>query len=170
MGDNTQQGVPDGGLQKRTKIAYGVGAVGKDMVYMLVASYILYYYNSVLGVSSVFIGTVLITVCLADSIDYGEYKNGQRDESVICSMQTFVVKLASGVAVFFAGLAIKWVGLVQSADGTSEVIEQSTGTLMGLSMMMTVVPIVLLIIGLVFFIRKYKLTEERMQEIMTKLR
>lgn len=41
---------------------------------------------------------------------------------------------------------------------------------MGLSMMMTVVPIVLLIIGLVFFIRKYKLTEERMQEIMTKLR
>ena len=113
---------------------------------------------------------VLITVCLADSIDYGEYKNGQRDESVICSMQTFVVKLASGVAVFFAGLAIKWVGLIQLADGTSEVIEQSTGTLMGLSMMMTVVPIVLLIIGLVFFIRKYKLTEERMQEIMTKLR
>lgn len=41
---------------------------------------------------------------------------------------------------------------------------------MGLSMMMTVVPIVLLIIGLVFFIRKYKLTEERMQEIMTNLR
>lgn len=113
---------------------------------------------------------VLITVCLADSIDYGEYKNGQRDESVICSMQTFVVKLASGVAVFFAGLAIKWVGLIQPADGTSEIIEQSTGTLMGLSMMMTVVPIVLLIIGLVFFIRKYKLTEERMQEIMTKLR
>ena len=113
---------------------------------------------------------VLITVCLADSIDYGEYKNGQRDESVICSMQTFVVKLASGVAVFFAGLAIKWVGLIQLADGTSEVIEQSTGTLMGLSMMMTVVPIVLLIIGLVFFIRKYKLTEERMQEIMTNLR
>lgn len=61
-------------------------------------------------------------------------------------------------------------GLVQSADGTSEVIEQSTRTLMGLSMMMTVVPIVLLIIGLVFFIRKYKLTEEQMQEIMTKLR
>ena len=46
--DNTQNGAPAGGLQKRTKIAYGVGAVGKDMVYMLVASYILYYYNSVL--------------------------------------------------------------------------------------------------------------------------
>lgn len=37
--DNTQNGAPVGGLQKKTKIAYGVGAVGKDMVYMLVASY-----------------------------------------------------------------------------------------------------------------------------------
>lgn len=64
---------------------------------------------------------VLITVCLADSIDYGEFKNGQRDESVICSMQTFVVKLASGVAVFFAGMAIKWVGLVQTANEGAEV-------------------------------------------------
>ena len=48
------------GLTARTKMAYGIGAVGKDMVYMLVASYILYYYNSVLGVGSVFIGTVLM--------------------------------------------------------------------------------------------------------------
>ena len=69
MGDNTQQGVPDGGLQKRTKIAYGVGAVGKDMVYMLVASYILYYYNSVLGVSSVFIGTVLMAARVFDAFN-----------------------------------------------------------------------------------------------------
>ena len=109
---------------------------------------------------------VLITVCLADSIDYGEFKNGQRDESVICSMQTFVVKLASGVAVFFAGLAIKWVGLVQPEAGSSEVIQQSNATLAGLSMVMTVVPMVLLVIGLIFFVKKYTLTEEKMKEIM----
>ena len=69
MGDNTQQGAPAGGLQKKTKIAYGVGAVGKDMVYMLVASYILYYYNSVLGVSSVFIGTVLMAARVFDAFN-----------------------------------------------------------------------------------------------------
>ena len=38
--DDAQQKVLAGSLQKKTKIAYGVGAVGKDMVYMLVASYI----------------------------------------------------------------------------------------------------------------------------------
>lgn len=67
--DNTQNGAPTGGLQKKTKIAYGVGAVGKDMVYMLVASYILYYYNSVLGVSSVFIGTVLMAARVFDAFN-----------------------------------------------------------------------------------------------------
>jgi Na+/melibiose symporter-like transporter len=34
------------------KFAYGIGAVGKDMVYMLSASYILYYYQDIMGVSA----------------------------------------------------------------------------------------------------------------------
>ena len=38
---------------------------------------------------------VIITVFLANTVDYGELKNHRRDESVIFSMQTFVVKLAS---------------------------------------------------------------------------
>ena len=31
-------------LTGKEKVSYGLGAVGKDMVYMLSASYILYYY------------------------------------------------------------------------------------------------------------------------------
>ena len=41
--------------------------------------------------------TVITTVFLANTVDYGELKNKRRDESVIFSMQTFVVKLASGI-------------------------------------------------------------------------
>ena len=43
---------------------------------------------------------VIMTIFLSDSVDYGEVMNGTREESVIFSMQTFTVKLASGVAVF----------------------------------------------------------------------
>ena len=32
-------------LKGKEKFAYGIGAVGKDMVYMLSASYVLYYYQ-----------------------------------------------------------------------------------------------------------------------------
>lgn len=47
-------------LSVRNKAAFCFGAFGKDIVYMLVNSYLLYYYNVVLGVNAVFIGTVLM--------------------------------------------------------------------------------------------------------------
>ena len=47
--------------------------------------------------SAVGVLNVIITVFLANTVDYGEFKNSRRDESVIFSMQTFVVKLASGI-------------------------------------------------------------------------
>lgn len=36
-------------LKTGQKCAFGFGAFGKDIVYMLIASYLLYYYNVVLG-------------------------------------------------------------------------------------------------------------------------
>ena len=50
--------------------------------------------------------TVITTVFLANTVDYGQLKNGRRDESVIFSMQTFVVKLASGVAALVGASTI----------------------------------------------------------------
>ena len=47
-------------LNGRSKLSYGLGAVGKDMVYMLSSSYILYYYQDLLGVSTVAMGTILL--------------------------------------------------------------------------------------------------------------
>ena len=51
------------------------------------------------------VNNVVITVFLANTVDYGELKNGRREESVIFSMQTFVVKLASGIAAFIIGFS-----------------------------------------------------------------
>ena len=54
-------------LSGKEKFSYGLGAVGKDMVYMLSASYILYYYQDILGVNAVAMGIILLvarTDCL----------------------------------------------------------------------------------------------------------
>ena len=40
-------------LSLKSKISYGLGAVGKDMVYMLSASYVLYYFQDLLGVNAI---------------------------------------------------------------------------------------------------------------------
>ena len=50
------------GLNKKEMASYGIGAVGKDMVYMFCASYILYYYQDILGVSAIAMGIILLAI------------------------------------------------------------------------------------------------------------
>lgn len=56
-------------LSAKEKASYGLGAVGKDMVYMLSASYILYYYQDLLGVSSWVMGVILMAARIFDAFN-----------------------------------------------------------------------------------------------------
>ncbi len=114
--------------------------------------------------------TVLTTVFLANTVDYGELKNNRRDESVIFSMQTFVVKLASGVAVFITGIALDIFHISQDSEGVASASELSSANLPGLRLTMTVLPIAGMLIALFIFFKKFILTEEKMQEINEELK
>lgn len=56
-------------LSKREMASYGLGAVGKDMVYMFSASYILYYYQDILGVSAIAMGIILMAARVFDAFN-----------------------------------------------------------------------------------------------------
>lgn len=111
---------------------------------------------------------VIITVFLANTVDYGEWKNYRRDESVIFSMQTFVVKLASGIAALLASVVIAAFHIRK--DETDEVLHAiASSDRMGLRMCMTLIPIAALLIGLAVFKHHYILNEEKTQEIAREL-
>ncbi|MGI6057521.1 MAG: glycoside-pentoside-hexuronide (GPH):cation symporter [Bilifractor sp.] len=107
---------------------------------------------------------VMLTIFLSDAVDYGEVKNGKREESVIFSMQTFTVKLASGIAAFISGLAIEWIGL------DTEAAAQSAATLSGLRLWMTVPSALLLVVAFIVFRSFYRLSDKKMAEVMSTLR
>ena len=109
--------------------------------------------------------TVLTTVFLANTVDYGQWKNHRRDESVIFSMQTFVVKLASGVAALVASLCLNLCNLSSDTSDAAAATGASGSSVVGLRMTMALFPILLLVIGVIFFHKKYQLTEERLKEI-----
>ena len=112
--------------------------------------------------------TVLTTVFLANTVDYGEAKTGHREESVIFSMQTFVVKAASGLAVFITGVSLDLIGLT-SKDGLGEGIPTFTSPLLGLRLLMTILPIIGLVLALILFTRKFILTDEKAEQIRKQL-
>jgi len=113
--------------------------------------------------------SVLTTVFLANSVDYGQLKTGHREESVIFSMQTFVVKAASGVSVFAAGVGLDLIGLVGNSDEGGPIVQQSASTLTGLRLIMTIMPMILLAVALLFFKKKFLLTDDVVEENSKKL-
>ena len=112
--------------------------------------------------------TVLTTVFLANTVDYGEVKTGHREESVIFSMQTFVVKAASGLAVFITGVSLDLIGLT-SKDGLGEGMPTFSSPLLGLRLLMTILPMIGLVLALVLFTRRFILTDEKAEQIRKQL-
>ena len=128
---------------------------------------------------------VICTIFLANTCDYGELKNSRRDESVIFSMQTFVVKLASGIAALVASVCLTIFNIQQNSDvdmNLSVLLEKvtsirnnvvetiDTSAVFGLRMVMTLTPIFLLVIALLIFKAKYILTDKKLNEIYRELK
>ena len=114
--------------------------------------------------------TVLTTVFLANTVDYGELKNDRRDESVIFSMQTFVVKLASGVAALIASVCLSVCNLSDDTSNVAAAVNTAESSIFGLRMTMTVIPIAGLLAAVFLFHRKYILTEKKVEEIAEQIR
>ena len=164
-----------------------------------VAGYGILLAMSLLGVESVYIFfipgffimaavgvlNVIVTVFLANTVDYGEYKNHRRDESVIFSMQTFVVKLASGIAALVASVCLAVFNIQEDSQGAqtvammikkiSDLITGAGSTIddssvIGLRLVMTITPIVALAIAVILFKKKYILTDSKLEEITDELK
>ncbi|QNQ89473.1 melibiose:sodium transporter MelB [Corynebacterium poyangense] len=105
---------------------------------------------------------VAITVILAEAVDYGEYTLGTRNESVVFSTQTFVVKFAGAFSGLISGVGLKIIGFVPNA-------EQSAGTVAGMQIIMIAIPAVLSLLCLVVYRRGYRLDENNYHRIITEL-
>ena len=136
--------------------------LGSNLILLCVCGALVFAANGIL--------TVLTTVFLSSSVDYGQMKTGRREESVIFSMQTFVVKAASGVAVFITGIGLDMIGLVGDTAETGAVVAQSASTILGLRLLMTILPILGLTVAFIFFVRKFTLTDEKVEQIASQLK
>ena len=93
------------------------------------------------------IAYVLTTVFVAGAVDYGERLNGRRDESVVSSLQTLMVKMSSAFAVFIAGIGLDLVSLSETAA------TQSAASILGLRILFIVPPMVLMALAALIFVK-----------------
>lgn len=103
------------------------------------------------------------TVMLADVIDYGEVTLGTRNESIVASFQTLLVKTASAVAGWLIGVGLTICGYVEN-------VPQTPQTILGMRILMGVVPSVVTVLAFVIYAKGYKLDSSRMEEISAQLK
>lgn len=109
------------------------------------------------------------TVMLADVVDYGEWKNGNRTENITFSAQCFVYKFAMAVAAIVTGAALKLAGIT-TVDPTgvfTEAVTDAGKSIITFSIF--TVPIFLIIPGLIFYMKLYKFTGDYQDEILEEL-
>ncbi|HOZ73515.1 MAG TPA: MFS transporter, partial [Spirochaetales bacterium] len=105
---------------------------------------------------------VLTSVMLADAVDYGEWKLGVRSESIVFSMQTFMVKFAMALSGLVTGLGLAAFGFVANAA-------QSAGAVTGIRVLMFAVPMALIVASLVVYLKGYRLNGEYFETVKAEL-
>jgi melibiose permease len=94
---------------------------------------------------------VFITVILSEVVDYGEYTLGTRNESILFSMQTFVVKFAGAFSGFVSGIGLTLIGYVANQEQTPQAET-------GMRVIMFLIPAILSALCYLIYIKGYKLT------------
>lgn len=102
------------------------------------------------GIASMFVAQ---TIFLADIVDYGEYKNGSRNESITFSMKGFLQKMAYTIQtiVLFGGLGL----MNYNEQITTGVLNEGTKT--GIGIIAFAIPPILMILSMIVFRSKFKL-------------
>ncbi len=94
---------------------------------------------------------------ISDSIEYGDYKNGVREEGLCSSFLTLSVKLATAICGVAGAMLL-------SATGYTPNAEQTEAARQGINVVVNLLPAICVAIGLIplFF---YKLSNEKVAEI-----
>lgn len=116
-------------------------------------------------ISSIGIGAMFVsqTIFLADIVDYGEYKTGKRSESITFSMKGFLQKMAYTIQtiVLFGGLGlVNYNEQISTATREINTVTQNTIGFIAFGF-----PAILILISLIVFSKKFKLTGDLAQKV-----
>lgn len=143
---------------------------------LVIAGYVVFFFapNTTMlyiGIAGVllFVGQafiqVLMLMFLTDSVEYGEWKLGKRNDSITFSLQPFINKMGGAVS---SGI----VGAIVIISGMKEAVTAADMTAQGLLILkvaMMVFPLICIVIGFFIYRAKYILDEKMFNKIVEEL-
>ena len=123
-----------------------------------------------LGAVLVFVGQAfiqtLMLMFLADTVEYGYWKLGKKNESITFSIQPLINKIGGALATGIVSLTLILSG-IKIDGGTADAID-STGKLI-MKLAMFAIPLAMIVVGYIVYLKKYRISEEFYAEILKDL-
>lgn len=135
-------------------VGYGLMLITGPILNLNVVVMDVCYILASVGVSSMFVSQ---TIFLADIVDYGEFKNGERNESITFSMKGFLQKMAYTMQtiVLFGGL-----GIMNYNEQIMTSVGLNDTTKTGIGVICFGVPMLFFTASLIVFRKKFKVYGE----------
>lgn len=119
----------------------------------------------------VFIGQafiqLLMLMFLADTIEYGQWKLGKRNDSITFSIQPLINKIGGALSTGIISITLVLCG-IKTGDTAAEAIDAAGQ--MTLKVSMLVIPLIMIIAGYFIYRTKYKIDEKMYKDIVADLR
>ena len=118
-----------------------------------------------LFVGQAFIQTLML-MFLADTVEYGQWKLGKRNDSVTFSIQPLINKLGAAIATGVVTLTLIVSG-INRAESAADVTAQG---LMMMKAAMMALPLLAIAAGYLVYLKKYRIDEEMYRKIVGELK
>lgn len=123
-----------------------------------------------LGGVLIFVGEgflqILMLMFISDCVEYGEWKNGKRNDSITISLQPFITKFGAAIASGIVGLTVV---LVDLHDKTGPLDFSPKDTFV-FKLGMLIIPLIAIIISFIIYKRKFIIDEEMFKKIQSELK
>ena len=142
---------------------------------LVVVGYIVFFFSPMnmifIGIAGVllFVGQafiqLLMLMFLTDTVEYGQWKLGHRNESITFSVQPFINKIGGAIANGIVGVTLIISG-INAAKTPNDVTESG---LLIMKLAMLILPLIFIITGYFIYRKKYKIDRKMYDQIISEL-
>ena len=107
-------------------------------------------------VGQAFIQTLML-MFLADTVEYGQWKLGKKNEAITFSVQPLINKIGGAIATGIVSLTLIFSG-IKIDGGTVDAIGADGKLIVKIAMF--AIPLIMIVVGYIVYLKKYKISEE----------
>jgi melibiose permease/lactose/raffinose/galactose permease len=143
---------------------------------LVVIGYLIFFFAEisivliVIAALLVFVGQAfiqaLMLMFLTDTVEYGYWKLGKKNESITFSIQPFINKIGGALATGIVSISLIISG-IKIDGGTVDAIDSQGKLIVKLAMF--VIPVLMILIGYVVYLKKFKIDEQFYAQILKDL-